>query len=83
MKVYFNVVGVPEEHKELFKMQHEQPLDLDVIPRVGEEMFLPIFRSTVVKRVLWFPYGGKFRENNIGGPFVYVVIGPQLHDFRG
>lgn len=71
MRVQFSFVGEA-------RMQHEGDLyvDLDVIPRVGDTVSVPGLSQgdTVVRTVVWYPFGGDgFAPED--GPSVYVVLG--------
>lgn len=69
MKIHFNVVGQ-------VKTPSLSEVNLPRVPQLGELVHVvELDIDLYVRTVVWYPWGEPNEE--IGEPFVYVVIGPQ------
>lgn len=71
MKVQFNLVG-------MMGNPVLEPVDLDVLPRVGENVDVPGMPElgVFVRHVDHYPWGSH-EGGRTDGPFVYIVLGPK------
>lgn len=73
MRVQFSVVG----HRPTDDLIANLAVDLDAVPREGEDVTLPGIPAqfSTVRTVVWYPLGDP--DGTETGPFVYVVVGQR------